>query len=237
MIPSSHRLRVEEKKLLRKLVWTFISLIIGLIILIYMGLPLFAKIIVTLGSLRQDKTITSDISQTVLFPPVLDPIFEATNSSRITITGFGTEESTVKIFVNNEEKAKALVDKEGKFKASNIVLTEGNNTITAKTIKDDKESSLSSPLTISYIKNPPKLEIESPSDGQKFSSDNKEITIIGETDPVNKLIINERMVIVDQNGKFSYKVTLSDGENAFKIIATDQAGNKTEMDRKVTYNP
>lgn len=238
MIPSSHRLRAEEKRVWHKLIWTILSLCFGLVILVFAGLPLFAKIIATLGSFRRDKPVANEtVQEMLLFPPVLDPTFEATNSSRITLTGFGTEESAVKIFVNKQEKAKALVDKEGKFKVSNILLAEGENTIFAKTIKDNKESSPSSLLIVAYLKNPPEISIDNPADNQKFSGDNKEITITGETDASNKVTINERVVIVDQNGNFSFKVVLSEGENSFKIKVTDPAGNQTELEKKVTFTP
>lgn len=237
MIISSHKLRTEEKKLYHKLIATFIFFLIGFFLFIYAGLPLFAKITATLTLLRRETPITETSQKFPLFPPVLNPLSEATNSSYIKVSGYGENEATIKILVNDKEAAKVLADKEGKFLSSRLLLSEGINTITALTTKDQQESSPSAPLSITYKKTLPKLEITSPSENEKFSGETKEITIKGETDPGNRVTINDRFVIVDQNGKFNKMVTLTEGENKFKITAVDLAGNQTTVERKVTYNP
>ncbi len=170
-------------------------------------------------------------------PPIFDSTFEATNSGKINLSGYGEKETVVKISINNKEVASTKTDREGKFTAKNLFLNEGENLITAKIVKDNQESSASSPLTIIYKKNPPKISIISPKDGEKIIGDEKNITITGETDAGNKVTINDHLAIVDQEGKFTFNATLSDGENIFKIKATDNAGNSTETEIKLTYNP
>lgn len=236
MTISSHRLRVEEKKVLRKLLVSLAIFVVSIIILIYAGIPLLTKTIVFLTSFRKENISTNTSEGNIINPPVLDPLAEATNSSTITVTGTGDKDSTVKISVNDSETAKVLVDKEGKFKIANIRLKEGDNSIVATTLLTDKESSPSQPINIAFKKNPPKLEITAPSDGQKFISD-KDISISGETDPGNKVTINDRFAIVGSDGKFNFKVSLSGGDNNFKIVATDTAGNQTTVERKVNFTP
>lgn len=234
---STHRLRTEEKKLYRKLFLTIASLIFSALLFLFVGLPLFARIIFGLTSLNQNKSVENKSSSAVLFPPTLDPVLEATNSAKIKISGYGDKDTTVIIMVNDVEVVKVTADKDGKFSANNITLDQGANSITAKSALKDSESSPSSPINIVYKKTPPKLDVESPSDGEKFYSENKEANISGKTDPENTISVNERFVIVDQDGNFSYKLPLSDGENKLKIIATDQAGNQTTEERKVNYTP
>lgn len=41
------------------------------------------------------------------------------------------------------------------------------------------------------------------------------------------LRINGRIVIIENDGSFTYAVTLEDGDNNFEIVAEDKAGNKT----------
>ncbi|MBI4991234.1 hypothetical protein HZB96_04030 [Candidatus Gottesmanbacteria bacterium] len=234
---SSHRLRAEEKKLFRKLVTTAVFLVLTVIIFIYAGIPLLVKIVVGISSLRGGGKQTEVATSTsLLFPPVLDPLAEATNSAKITVSGFADKEVTVKIYVNSKESVKVLTDKDGKFSAANVVLAEGTNIITATVVKENKESSPTAEISVSFKKSAPKLEISEPSEGQKFFSDSKDIAISGETDPGNRVTVNDRLAIVNPNGKFDFRVSLSSGDNTFKIVATDDAGNKTEMERKVVYN-
>ena len=237
MTISSHRLRTEEKKLFKKLLFSFGFFLASIFFLIYIGLQLFAKFILFTSSMGKNNSTTETKESTILFPPILDPTFEATNTAKINVSGFGEKETTVKIIVNDEVFAKVPADKEGKFIVSNISLSEGTNSIKAITIKDDKQSSPSSALIVEYIKAAPKLEIEEPSEGENFYSDKKNISITGITDKGNKVSINDHQAIVDQEGKFSYPVTLSEGDNNFKIIAYDNAGNQTTLERKVIYHP
>ncbi len=237
MQQSTHRLRYQEKKIFRRFLYSLMFIIAIVILAIYAGLPLLAKIILAFSSLKKNTVSTAKIEQTYLFPPVLDPTYEATNSANIMVSGLGDKDTTVKIFVNGREVAKVLADSDGKFYAKKISLEEGQNEIYAKSIKDNKESSSSSVLSVIYKKNPPTVEITSPKDGERISSDNRNITITGQTEPGNRITVNDRMAIVNSEGKFNHSVNLSDGENKFKIVATDTAGNSTTMEFKVTYSP
>ncbi len=234
---SSHRLRAEEKKLYRKLITTIVFLVITIVVIMYAGIPLLVKIVVGISSLRGGREAETTNSTSLIFPPILDPVAEATNSGRIAVSGFAEKETTVKIYVNGRESVKVLADKDGRFNASRVMLEEGTNTLHATAVKEDKESSPSAEFTVIFKKNAPKLEISFPNEGQKFFSDSKDITISGETDSGNRVTVNDRLVIVNSNGKFDFRVSLSSGENTFKIAATDDAGNKTEMERKVNYTP
>ncbi len=233
---TSHRTRVQEKKFFRRLIFTIGLLFTTFLFLLFVGLPLFARFILTLSSLRPAKPASNtSATASFLFPPFLDPSFEATNSGKLTLTGSSEKEATVKLFINDKDEVKVLADNEGKFVVKNIKLHEGTNTITAVTIKENKESSPSSPLIITYKKNPPKLEISSPKEGATFSSDQKEMILTGETESGSRVTINDRFVIVDQRGKFTYTAQLSNGENTFKAVAGDSAGNQTTVERKVTF--
>lgn len=235
MTTSSHRLRIEEKKVYRKLFISFLFLVLFISGIIFAGIPLLTRTIIFLTSFNKEKIITTNNSVSKLEIPILNPIAEATNSSPIYISGIGEKETTVKILVNDSEATKILVDKDGKFEAKNIKLSEGKNAVFAVTLKYDQESSPSSSQIIIYQKKPPKLDIATPTEGQKFLSESKEITISGQTDSGSKVTINERFVIVSQDGKFNYKVSLNDGDNNFKVVATDLAGNQTILERKVIY--
>ena len=170
-------------------------------------------------------------------PPVLDPLPEATNSGRIAVSGYAAKESNVLIFVNGSEEMKIIADKDGKFSTQLVPIKEGENTLYAIVAASDSQSSPSASYMVYYKKNEPKLEISGPQDGERFRDDQKEISITGATDEDSRVLINDRLVIVDVQGNFSYSVRLSDGENTFKIQAFDNAGNKTQKKLKITYFP
>jgi hypothetical protein len=55
-------------------------------------------------------------------------------------------------------------------------------------------------------------------------------TITGITEPGATLTINDEAVEVEEDGSFSYDVTLKPGNNKFVLIATDPAGNETRYE-------
>lgn len=236
MLTSTHRLRNEEKRLLRKLVTTIGSLVIVILLIIYIGLPVLAKVIIILSSFRRDNSAVQDIQNSYLFPPVLEPVSESTKSSTINLSGSTTKNTDIKILVNGESQIKTTSDDEGKFKLTRIKLQEGVNNIQVISYKVDKQSNPTS-VTINYIKNPPKLEVNSPKDGDQVRGENRDINIEGNTDPENRIFISDRQVIVDIQGNFSYQVTLSVGDNTFKIRALDTAGSSSEIELQVKYSP
>lgn len=231
----SHRIKVEEKKVYRKLVLTLVVLISIVFFLAFAGLPLLASTILFFTSFKSDKSSPSTSNSSILFPPSLNPIFEATNTAKIAVSGYGEKEASIKIIVNGREQAKATSDTDGKFTAININLTEGANVIRAINLKDNIESTTSSPLIVVYKKSSPKLDIDKLKDGDKFSGDQQSIFVTGTTDQGNRITVNERMAIVDPWGKFNFSYKLSEGDNNFKITATDVAGNQTTKELKVNY--
>lgn len=236
---TSHRERVTEKKLYRRIIVRLGFLVIFILFVIFAGLPLLARfIILTTPSAPNDNAASDNASSdSVLFPPNLDPLPEATNSSPIIISGYGEKNSAIEIFVNDKKWGSVTSDSQGKFVVKNVSLKEGDNKITAKNNLKNKESSPSGALLISFKKNPPKLDISKPGDGDKFTSENQNIYITGTTDSGNTVTVNDRNAIVNPDGSFSYPVTLSGGDNTFKIVATDDAGNQISVQRKVTYFP
>jgi hypothetical protein len=70
------------------------------------------------------------------------------------------------------------------------------------------------------------LEQVSPQDN--FSTGDDKVTVSGQTDPGNKISINNQDVPVDSNGKFSQTVALNPGTNRISIVATDPNGNQTK---------
>lgn len=233
---TSHRAQLEQKRLIKRLLLTVGAAVASVVVLVYIGLPVLARLVLFASSFRRDST-ENVVESKIILPPILDPLPEATNSGRIAVSGYSAKESDVKIYVNGTETVKVIADKDGRFISSLVTIKEGANSVYAVTSISDKNSSPSSSFSVTYKKAEPKLEINSPKDGDHFRDEQKEITIQGSTDEDNRVLVNDRLAIVDIQGNFSYLVRLSDGENTFKLQAFDDAGNKTEKEIKVSYSP
>lgn len=180
-----------------------------------------------------------------LAPPVLNISYEATNTAKINISGFGTPNSKVAIYLDDEKKDTVDVSDDGSFIFRNIALVLGTNNIFGKSIDPDKigvddknqESLPSKTFKIIYDNEKPSLNLNEPEDGRIIHGGDRKVKFVGKTEAGARMYINDSQVIVDKEGKFSSEQTLNDGENNFNIKAVDTATNTTEISRKVTYNP
>lgn len=185
-----------------------------------------------------NKNAGSSSKESAIAPPALNIPFEATNSAQININGYGTPDSKVKLFIDDEPKETTNVSSEGKFTFSNISLVLGTNNIYAKTIDEKGAESLpSKTMKIIYINEKPSLNVNEPEDGKIIQGGDKKVKVSGNTSPGIKVYINDNQIIVDKDGNFSIDQQLNDGDNTFTIKAQDNASNITEIQRKVIYNP
>lgn len=179
----------------------------------------------------QDKT-----SSDILFPPTLDPIPEATNSAMFSLTVHGQPGTTLLVYVNEEQIQKSTVGPDGNVFFSDLKAREGANTVSAKLMDDtEKTSDLSRVLTFTVNTKAPIMEIQKPDDNSEVNGDTNTVEVTGKTDPGNRITINDRFVVVSRDGSFSYSYSLSEGNNTLTITATDPAGNKTSIEKNVTY--
>lgn len=90
---------------------------------------------------------------------------------------------------------------------------------------------------------PPVLTITSPTDN--LVTNNPSLTVSGTTNDVtsNPVTLTVKLnsaepqtVEVQENGNFSYEVTLSEGANTIVVTATDSSGKSTEIQRTVTLS-
>lgn len=236
--PHSRLARKEEIRSLRRIVLFSLATILLLVGLFSLGIPALIGISSFLASLRSTNEPITTTDTTPPFPPRLEPLQEATNSSKITIPGTGESSATIELFVNGVSSGKTVVDKNGVFEFSEIALEEGTNTFSAAaTDQAGNTSQMSIHRTIAFVKNPPKIELTDPPDGVKITGEEKTVRVSGKTESVVALTINDRVVILNNDGSFSFQISLSDGENRIKVEGVDIAGNKTSVERTVTYSP
>ncbi len=228
---------VEEKRNVKKAAY-FILLTIGAIILLFFyGISILGKFAGFVSDLGKSGKAISVNDHTPPAPPRFDYINSFTNKQNINISGATEAGATVK-FTFNDSVQDTLADKDGHFQFS-IQLSSGENSYSAVAV--DQSGNISQKtqnFTITFDNKPPDLAIENPNDGaQFFGSNQRQATINGSTDMGSQITINDRIVTVDDSGKFQYTTTLNSGENKFTIKATDQAGNITQKDITLNFTP
>ncbi len=169
-------------------------------------------------------------------PPRIAAIPEATNSAQLPLNGFADPNTKVIIFLNAQPVATVSSDPKGQFNLPHLTLQEGNNTIYAITYRQQQHSPPSEIYRVDYDHQPPKLEIKKP--GQVTSvSYQRNINLEGITENNVKLTINDHLVLVDNQGHFSYPFELANGDNKIVIKAQDLAGNTSQKTIFITYHP
>lgn len=228
-----------ERKSKRNLILNLLGIIAVIFLIIKIGIPLLVNFSLFIANQKENTTTsqnTNSNDSSFMSPPVLDPPPTATNSAKVALSGTGSPNQTVRIYVNDDLKDEVLTKKDGTFSLT-ADLEKGVNTIKAKSESNGKESDFSQSVTVTYINTKPTLDLTSPSDGQTFSKNQNTALISGKTSASAKITVNGFWAIVDENINFSYNLPLQNGENQIKITATDEAGNTTEKNLKVTYNP
>jgi len=231
------RLSLKTEKRTRKtILLTSLGILIILILLVKFGVNLLVGFSVFLaGTKNQTSTNPNSSGNAFVAAPVLNPLPNATNSAKITISGKSQSDITIKLFVNNNLKDTAQADKNGDFSFSQT-LSAGDNLIKAKTEQNNKTSDFSNSFTVSFKNSAPSLTIDSPSDGQSFSKDQNSVSVTGKTDANVSVTVNGFWAIINENNNYSYNLPLQNGDNQVRVIATDQAGNSIEKNLKVTYS-
>jgi len=237
MARYSRLARKEEKRdIKRAVVFGFLTL--GLIVVfLFFGLPTIGKFVGFLTDLKKSGTPIQIEDITPPAPPIFDRPQEYTNEQKLKISGKTEPGATVILFLNNDEE-EIIANKDGEFSYT-FKLRKGDNSISAKA-KDESgnESQESKVYEVIFDDEAPDLEITSPEEGKEFyGSKERQIAIEGTTDVGVSLTINDRIVVVEDDGSFTFLTTLGEGENNFNIKSTDKAGNQTEMDFKVSFTP
>lgn len=223
-----------QKRALQNVLLAIAGVIIIVVILFSIGPKLLIGFSLLAGKFSSNDPIeVTEQSNSYIAPPIIESPFEATNSALVNITGSTKPDTKVVLYVNSS-KTKTITSKDdGKFTFIGISLKDGPNTVKAKTIENNSESNYSNEIQISRLNKNPNLEIETPSDGQKYKKEESPIKIKGKTDPGVKITVNDFWAIVDAQGIYTYSYNLKDGENTLTIIATDQAGNQTTKSLKI----
>lgn len=229
------RLRRHEDRMLKKrLIWAVGGSMALIIFIFIFGLKILEGFSLGVDILRGSAPAVQQ-SQSLILPPTLDPLPEATNSASLTLTGKGEAGSLVIVYIDDEEAQKLKIERDGTFTLTKR-LTEGEHAISAKATDDKGNlSDLSNVLHLSIKRSKPTLTVTQPQDNARIVGESNTLVVKGKTDPDNSVTVSDRQAVVQSDGSFSYTMTLPEGEQAIRIVATDPAGNQTEVERRVTY--
>ena len=239
-----YRSRRAVKRFARKSRRNFIITLIIVILLAYFTLTwILPAFINSLGFIKNivqpsEKKSVQTSQDSVLAPPVLSIPYEATNSAQIDIKGFGTPDSKVKLYIDDESTQTVDVPSDGSFTFEKVDLNLGTNNIYGKTLDEKENESLpSKTIKLIFDNEKPPSTISEPEDGKNIQGGDKKVKVSGKTEVGVKIFINDNQVIVDKDGNFSSEQLLNDGENTVTVKAVDSASNTNEIQRVVTYTP
>ena len=169
--------------------------------------------------------IRSRVSYEVEAPVITAP--EAgliTNDSEITIEGTASPTTTIQLLNNGEEAAAAEVGDSGEFEIP-AELTEGKNELKAVSMLDGAQTGESEPVSVTLDTASPEITIDSPQDGDKTNRET--VTVEGTVEDANldTVEVNGRETNVADDGSYSQRILLDNGENKIEVSAADLAGN------------
>ncbi|HRV93544.1 MAG TPA: FlgD immunoglobulin-like domain containing protein [Anaerolineae bacterium] len=150
---------------------------------------------------------------------------EWTSENLITVAG--TVPSGTRLRVNGQE---AAVNNQGEFNRE-VILQEGENVLKIEAI-DDVGNVTSQEMIVRRKTTPPFLTVNI-EEGEVFQQ--SEIQVIGKTDPNTIVSIGGQTVPVSSLGEFQATVNLLTGDNLLDVVAQDQAGNTTQLQRRVSF--
>lgn len=229
------RLRRHEERRQRQRLLLAVGGMLALVIFLFVfGLKILIGFSLLVDRIRGNSPQPQQREEIVL-PPTLDPLPEATNSAKISITGRADTGRKIVLYIDEEEAETLDVESDGTFSLTKR-LAEGDHAISAKA-KNDKGtmSELSNVVTVSIKRTKPELTITEPSDGARVVGDTNTVVVKGKTGVDNTVTVNGRFAVVTSEGTFAYSFSLSEGENTITVVATDPAGNQESQDRRVTY--
>lgn len=236
-MPRKSRLSKSFQKKSRN---TFILSVLGIIAILFLlfkyGLPLISDASFLFGKVTSTPDANEDEAKEKEFVPVpnLDSVPKATKTESVRVGGSSISGLTIEIYLNGRKTEEVKADESGDFETK-VTLSEGENIIKARAVKNKTQSDFSDNQTISYIKEGPELSIDSPSDGSQIKGGSP-IEVRGKSTPDTSVIVNDFQAIVTSTGEWSYFLTLKDGDNEIKVVSTDDAGNKTEKIIHVNYS-
>jgi len=233
---KSRRDRKSDEEVTKKTVFLGLVTVSAFLLVLTFGLPLLVRFSVFLGEVK-DREI-KDQTEKILppLPPRLIIPFEATNSSIIKVGGVAEPKTTVELLKNDVSIGKVEVNDKGEFDFVGVILESGENVFASQATKEGKGSSeLSRSVNVVYDNMAPELTMTNPTE-ENQKVDVSEFEVGGKSEKGVSVTVNNRLAMVDDEGKFNIRLQLNAGKNDIEIIVRDLAGNETRKKIVITYD-
>lgn len=158
---------------------------------------------------------------------------EYTNEEVILVEGKASPEVNVHLSNNGLERAETTADENGQF-AVELPLEEGENVLTASASTDAGRTGESEPVTVILDQDAPELVITSPADGDQINREAIRVEGTATDENLRRVNVNGERADLDEDGNFSHRILLDEGENTIRVAAVDRAGNRT-VERLTVY--
>jgi len=216
--------RLEERRNSRRAVILILGTIILLALAVFGGIPVLVKMAIFWGDLKASKMPVDKTDLIPPPPPSFSLPYDATNSARQTISGSSEAGSTVYLTLNGESVGNVMAKDDGTFVLGDVTLKSGDNALVAVAMDPaGNKGNASAEVDVYYSNKPPELTVET-----SMVANNK-VEIKGTTNGVG-LTVNERRIIIGQNGKFATTINLNPDEKTLLFVAVDRAGNQTRQE-------
>jgi hypothetical protein len=229
--------KIEKRKARRKIfIYGFLT-IFSIVIVFFYGVPFLSKFASFIMNISGSNSPIQITDTTPPAPPRFDSMPDSTNKTNIRVSGSAEPGASVIVSLGSSSK-EVVADSDGQFSLT-LDLKSGTNYIKGRAKdKSGNESADSKVYSIEFDNTPPDLEITKPQNSQSFAGQSqKQVSIEGTTEPDVALKVNDRVIIVSENGSFSTSYSLEEGENTLDFVATDRAGNQTEQSLTVNFSP
>ncbi|MDN4608070.1 S8 family serine peptidase [Sporosarcina highlanderae] len=150
---------------------------------------------------------------------------KVTNNANVVVEGKASPTTTITLKNNGNDVETVTIGEDGKFSFP-IVLAEGENVFTAVSSLNGRVTGESAPVTFVLDTKKPVLSITSPKSGSKTKAET--VTVTGKVSDTNlsTVTVNGQKAAVADNGTYSKRILLDEGENLITVVATDAAGNE-----------
>lgn len=225
--------RQEKLQVKRSFFLTFVSIIIAVLIFTF-GIGVLGGFADFLNKIFNNDPKGGAADQ-LIQSPFLDDLPAATNSAKLKVSGLALDAKKVVFYVNGEKIGETDVSAD-RFSYQEVSLKEGENEVKAKSQgANDAESDFSKSYNVVFDQKEPELTVESPTDGQTFSGNNR-ISVKGKSEKDAQVYANGFLANVNSDGNFEVFVPLNEGDSEIEVKAIDIAGNVKSQKINVRFN-
>lgn len=235
---SARRAKIQETQAKKQIFWAMILTGVLGVVFLFVFIPLLFRGVVLLAG-RSGQPV-ADPSDTI---PPQTPAFPALASylkdTQLEIEGFTEPNAKVFLILDELQTAETTTKDDGSFTFS-TELAEGEHVLYLYSEDASGNTSQDSPkYTVTVDKTAPFMEVSSPQNNAVFTLRREQtLEITGQASEEGYVYINASRVATDDEGKFTSRFQLGEGQNTIILRAEDLAGNSSpETTLTVEYKP